>query len=464
VAQVKSGLAYAGRLAPPAAETLLPHAGGAAFFVFVLINGTLFIRPAEIVPGLLGLPIYELLNLLCLALALPKILACLTSARIASAPITACVLGLQIAVVLSHLSHLHLDEAFTSATDFGKVLVYYLLLVSLVDSAARLRSFLFWLVCFTSLLTLLSLLHYHGYLYIPAMAAVTDQWGADDGDDGPLQVVRLCAAGIFGNPNDFARILAVALVVCLYLMTSKDVGPVRWLGLPAFLMMGYAIHLTHSRGGLLGVMAAFAVLLRMRLSLGRFLLAGIVAAPLLLILFAGRQLDMTVSSGTGQQRIQLWSEGFLLLRTSPVFGIGMGQYAEELGLVAHNSFVHCFVELGLFGGTLFVGAFYLAAWGPYRLGAGAKAAAIPPELYRLRSYVIAVVAGVFVGYLSSTRSYEIPTYTVLGVSAAFMQVAGKGVLAPELLLSRTLVRRVVAVSLLLLVGTYLYVRVAVNWV
>ena len=78
--------------------------------------------------------------------------------------------------------------------------------------------------------------------------------------------------------------------------------------------------------------------------------------------------------------------------------------------------------------------------------------------------MIAVVAGVFVGYLSSTRSYEIPTYTVLGVPAAFMQVAGNGVLAPELLLSRTLVRRVVAVSLLLLVGTYLYVRVAVNWV
>ena len=31
------------------------------------------------------------------------------------------------------------------------------------------------------------------------------------------------------------------------------------------------------------------------------------------------------------------------------------------GLVAHNSFVHAFVELGLFGGTFFFGCFFFTA-------------------------------------------------------------------------------------------------------
>ena len=46
----------------------------------------------------------------------------------------------------------------------------------------------------------------------------------------------------------------------------------------------------------------------------------------------------------------------------------MDKFVEEIHYVAHNSFFHCFAELGVVGGTFFAGMFYLAIWWPLKLG------------------------------------------------------------------------------------------------
>ena len=45
-----------------------------------------------------------------------------------------------------------------------------------------------------------------------------------------------------------------------------------------------------------------------------------------------------------------------MLLSNPVFGIGMGQFLEEHGLVAHNSYIHVAGELGVPGYSLWGGA------------------------------------------------------------------------------------------------------------
>ena len=60
-------------------------------------------------------------------------------------------------------------------------------------------------------------------------------------------------------------------------------------------------------------------------------------------------------------RLGYWAEGLQLLRDSPLFGIGQGNFGLAIGNVAHNSFVHCFTELGVIGGAI--------AW-PFRAVAG----------------------------------------------------------------------------------------------
>src|ERR1700722_19398450 len=45
------------------------------FVLFILINATLFIRPAELLISLEGWPIYEVLIILCMLVSLPSLVA-----------------------------------------------------------------------------------------------------------------------------------------------------------------------------------------------------------------------------------------------------------------------------------------------------------------------------------------------------------------------------------------------------
>src|SRR5262249_12689147 len=132
---------------------------------------------------------------------------------------------------------------------------------------------------------------------------------------------------------------------------------------------------------------------------------------------------LDVSQGTGQQRIQIWSEGLDLFVRSPLFGIGMGNYLEEVHIVAHNCFVHCYTELGFLGGTLFTGAVYLSLWPMYRVGS-LQSQIADPELRRLRPYLLAILAGYAAGMLSISISYHVPTYMLFGLAAVYLRLVG----------------------------------------
>jgi hypothetical protein len=74
-----------------------------AFLLFILVNATLFIRPGEVVPDLEGWPIYQWVILSCLVVAYPRVFDQFTRDALVSRPITVCVVGMWVAVVLSNL-------------------------------------------------------------------------------------------------------------------------------------------------------------------------------------------------------------------------------------------------------------------------------------------------------------------------------------------------------------------------
>ena len=158
--------------------------------------------------------------------------------------------------------------------------------------------------------------------------------------------------------------------------------------------------------------------------------------------------------------MQLWSEGLALFRGAPVFGIGYKNYGEEVGWVAHNSFIHCYTELGFIGGTLFFGAFYLAVREMHRLGGRARLP-LDRELRRSRPWLLATVVAYAAGMMSLSRPYVAPTYLMLGLSAAYLRLATARVQA--LHLNRQLGLRLVGVSSLFVFATYLFVRASVRW-
>jgi hypothetical protein len=440
--------------------------GTAAFGLFILLNVVLFIRPADIFPPLYGQPIYLGCILTCLAVALPAVVNMLGREGLAAEPITLCMVGLLGAVALSHLSHARIGEAVSESGEFAKLLIYHVLLISLVNSPRRLRVFLWCLLALIVAHTALAVMQFHGMIDLPAMASVSQAHFELESGEATSQA-RLNGGGIFGNPNDLSRILAVGIFLAIYWL--GDGGPLLlragWLA--ALALCGYALTQTFSRGGFIGLIVGLLVLFRAAFGTRKALLLSAVALPALFFLSSGRQTDLSTSGGTGQLRIRFWSQGFTAMQEVPVFGLGSNRYNDVTSghQEAHNSFVHAYVDLGLLGGALFAGAFYFALWLPsqldrYRVG--------PPnrDLQRVRPYLLGIIAGYAAGLLSSSRVYTPTTYVLIGLIAVWLRLSLARdnflTLRPQLAGSRLFVRLVV-VGVTCLVVLYTYTRFAVRW-
>jgi hypothetical protein len=431
------------------------------FLLFLLMNVVLFIRPAELVPGLAGLPIYECLILTCAAASGRSLVKEFAGKSLAARPITTCVIGLLVAVPVSHLSHFAVSDAWAASFDFFKVVVYYLLFVTVVNSPARLRALLMTVSVLIVLVVTVSLLQYYEVVNIPGLEQLKTTQFDEDTEEELSTEVRLCGTGIFNNPNDLSRIVVVGIMLSLYWVGDRKLRALRPFWLAAVGVLGYALVVTYSRGGVLALLGGITGLLGIRFGRWAIVLAA-VALPLFFFVFKGRQTDFDTREGTSQQRIQIWNEGFILLRESPLFGIGKDNYVDQVNYVAHNSYVHCYTELGLVGGTFFTGAFYLALSGLCRLAKRRKALE-GTELARLLPYVIGMLAGYIVGMFSSSLSYKVPTYMLLGLATVYVSMASAYVPDFRVSLDRRLLLEVIAASVCVLVGLYVFVRFSVQY-
>ena len=52
-------------------------------------------------------------------------------------------------------------------------------------------------------------------------------------------------------------------------------------------------------------------------------------APLLLVVVAGRMTAISTDTNTGQERIELWNAGLVMLKESPVFGVGQERSTDQ---------------------------------------------------------------------------------------------------------------------------------------
>jgi O-antigen ligase len=430
-----------------------------AFGLFLLLNAVLFVRPSELVPDLATVPIYQIVILACLAASLPTVLFSVLSARsLTEQPITLCVLGLLPLAVLSMIGRLTLGDMWEQTTEYSKVLVYFLLLLANVNTPGRIRQFLTCLVLFIVPLTGIAVLTYHEIIAIPGLEMFREIVTGPGGVE--LYNYRLRATGIFHDPNDLCLALSLSTIVCLFRFGDRRLGLFRVLWLLPVVLFGYAFYLTQSRGGLLGLGAGLVALFHARFGWKKTILLLLLCAPPgLYLVFEMR--NSAFEGGTGQSRLELWSEGFALFKQSPFFGIGVGGFEDEVHHVAHNSFIHAFVELGFLGGVLFTGAFYLAVWSLYRLGAPGLRF-VDAETRRLRPYLLAIVCAFVGGVVSLSRCYAIPTYLILGLSAAYIPTAVRPPL-PVLHWSFRLAVRLFLVGLGVLIFFYLFTRVVVQF-
>jgi O-antigen ligase len=430
------------------------------WFFFILLNAAFFIRPGDLLQSA-DLPVYNVLMIACLVVSGARVLQMIRSSS--QSPVTVCVLGLVVSCILSHLSRGRLGPALADGFYMVKIVPYYLLLIALVDTPKRLRSLIRWLVVFTLVLAALALGHYHGFFRIESLEAV--QQADINPDTGEIySFPRLCSTGVFNDPNDLSMILAEATIASVYFLESTTRGLGRWLWLVPIGVFLYALQLTYSRGGLIGFCLGLVILFHARFGWKKTFAISVVALPVLVALFGGRmtRIDVGNTSDTSQHRIQLWSHGFDLLREAPIFGVGMNTFADRAGLVAHNSFVHTYAELGFVGGTLFAGAFYAAITGLIRLGQPGVAF-FDRATMQLRPYVLAMTCSYCACMFSLSRPYTITTYTALGIAAAHLQIAGRWSSAGSVQFDQRFVQRLFCVGIACVLFLYVFVRLFVRW-
>ena len=260
-------------------------------------------------------------------------------------------------------------------------------------------------------------------------------------------------------------ICVFAIIICLFFAERT-----RWFGRFCWLapvgLFAYGLKLTYSRGGLLNLGLSLMILSWHRLGWKKTVMAGALALPAVLALFGGSRMtniDLSDSQNTSQSRIQLWSDGLSMFREKPLFGVGMNEYGERAGLVAHNSFVHAYAELGFFGGMLFTSAFYAALFGVWRLFEKPDIEFYDSTIKQLGPYMLALICSYCVGMYSLSRCYTVTTYVVLGIAASYLHLAETWTSAPGVRFDSQFIQRMFVVGLAVIAFLYIFVRLTVRW-
>jgi putative inorganic carbon (HCO3(-)) transporter len=241
-------------------------------------------------------------------------------------------IGFWFAVVMSRLSALWFGGALGAFLTFGVVVCVYFLVSLNTFTPARIR-----VVCGVYCLCAV-------IMAIQGILAFHTGYQAEK----LVQGGRVAGWGIVGNSNDFAQFLVVAIALLGAFWAGGLVRKILLLVLAAVLL--YAVYLTFSRGAIFGLVAIFLVMMSTTripkiLSFG---VAGGLVLSLIAIGFGGGR-DFSMNERSAASRVIAWGSGISDLRAHPFFGVGFSQFTDFNDLTAHNSFVLCFAELGLFG-------------------------------------------------------------------------------------------------------------------
>ncbi|MCC9599508.1 O-antigen ligase family protein [Stieleria sp. JC731] len=445
---------------------------GLGFALLLATTATLFVRPADLVPAFKDWPIYQVLILGCAALSVRACSRQLSNVSLVNRPDTVSLLVLLVAVGVSHLAHGFIWAARASMFEAGKLIVLYVLISALVNTPRRLAFFIKWLAIAISFMATLALLDNFSILSIAAFEAIEDRGIINDGATGPVERIR--GTGIFQDPNDFGLILVTGLALCSSFLTKPGLGILRYLWLVPIGVLISALALTHSRGALLSLLCAISMALcYFHGKKAIFLIAPIV--PIMALVFSHRMADYNaINHGTGQERIQIWSDSLNVWRQYPLFGLGEGLIVDEIGIVTHNSFLHCYAELGFFGGTAFLACFLVVGlnlWSGRRIESqsnkvSAEASREVKEHRRICGFVFAALMGCTASMLTISRQFVAPTYLILGLASAANTLPLESALldrARHLKLNNRFVVLSTITSIGALLTFYVVVRLFVRW-
>lgn len=357
---------------------------GLLFYIFLQI-----IRPQDFITGLVGarLVLYLMVILLFGLLFSPIEKNILRSPqdKFAGLFLFSC--------AFSTLSTFWISNIVDTAIETLKIALMYYSIVIIIDSEVKLRAAIWIMTILMAIVGLMGVLQYHGY----DITGAGMRWVASK------SAWQIYGIGNFDNPNDLAysTVLVVPFGLGLLFQARGFIG--RFGGLFLLGISIYCIYLTRSRGGQVALAACL-------FSWAYFWLRNVKMKRLMVIIAIGGVLAVAATQATGYReddsamgRIEAWDQGWQLLKSHPLTGVGYHSFFEYHERDTHNSFVRAGAELGLFGLYCFVGILYGVGLTIRRLQDPSVEIEWRPYSAAFGSFFVSyVVASVF-----STRTYDL---------------------------------------------------------
>ncbi len=159
--------------------------------------------------------------------------------------------------------------------------------------------------------------------------------------------LRITYVGFFNDPNDLGMFLVMTIPIVFFLKAKTP----RIFRLPfwgALLAILYGIYLTNSRGTLVAAICLCGYWFWTTYGTKKTIWASAIFLPVIVVVLSKFR-TITTEEESAEGRLEAWYEGYQMLTSNPLFGVGYAQFLEYHFRTAHNSFVLAFSELGMFG-------------------------------------------------------------------------------------------------------------------
>lgn len=319
---------------------------------------------------------------------------------------------------------------------FLQVVCFHLLIVALLNSEQRVKTFI---------LTNVALIG-----WLAGTAAYSYAMGVRIVTMGIERASGLTSSG--GDPNTLALTLVSTMPLELMLMTKGNSKWVRVIGLVVLLLSIYTVVITGSRTSFFNML--FLVVLLMFADWKRklkFLPLVVIVLPLLWIVVPEQYkqryetVDKLKDDESYQNRLISWEGGFHMFLHNPITGVGPDNYTNANGekywpgpgrkhyLNAHSQFFKLLGELGMLGIVTYVGYLINLFRLNNRLRKVLRDRGASLALQRYPVYCqISLCLLLFAGY-STHNTYRIQWFLLGAISAAVSRLPQEGaveVLAP----------------------------------
>ena len=399
-----------------------------AFFLSVIYLALFFISPAELFPSLAPYRIMLLIGILSIVIT---VLGLAVGKRPTfRAPQNYLMIGFVASIVMSQIAQGWFGGGLLAFSSFGVSATIFMLVVINATSLSRIRAIAGTLIFCSLFLTLMGALGVHygfsgdtSFVHREDVAANQSEQESLQGMATGAETVetRIHSLGVLNDPNDFAQLLIIPLpLLALGWRRGRLLWNCFFIMIP-FLFLIYGIYLTRSRGGFISLLILGLLGLRLRLNRGLATAMMVSVGALLLALnFTGGR-DIALDASV-RGRLDAWGGGLQMAKSSPLFGMGYGNFTEYFERTAHNAFILCFAELGFIGYFFWLALIVTTILELRALKHLRNEYSLSPEVSRWSTALRLSLYSFLVGSLFLSRTYTPTFYLLLGLCVALVEL------------------------------------------